>query len=330
MGEVRIEQRGRVLLATLANPPHGLMDAEIVDGLDSLVGRAESDAAVGAVVLTGAHPERFIAHYEVRELLAGARGGPSVGPRAARGSLRIAGALRRIPAVERALARTPAAGLFAVERFHEILLRMNRCGAVFVAALNGSAMGGGCELALACDVRIMADGPYLVGQPEILLAFPPGGGGTQRLARLLGSARALRLVLDGGPLEPAQALEIGLIDELASADDLIDRAVAIADRLGRRSKSAIGACKRAVYEGGSLPLPAGLRVERAEFLAALGTREAEEAMEAYVAALEEAGELPLYDPTGLERFLEAGRFEAGNRTPASAARPRARSVPRRG
>jgi enoyl-CoA hydratase/carnithine racemase len=73
MGEVRVEQRGRVLLATLGDPPHGLMDAAIVDGLHSLVGRAEADLGAGAVVLTGAHPERFIAHYEVRELVDGAR-----------------------------------------------------------------------------------------------------------------------------------------------------------------------------------------------------------------------------------------------------------------
>jgi enoyl-CoA hydratase/carnithine racemase len=308
MGEVRIEQRGRVLLATLANPPHGLMDGGIVDGLESLVARAESDSAVGAVVLTGEHPERFLAHYEVRELLEGARSGPSVGPQVARGSLLLTGALRRVPAAEQALARTRAAGLVAVERFHEILLRMNRCGAVFVAALNGSAMGGGCELALACDLRIMAEGPYLIGQPEILLGFPPGGGGTQRLARLLGSGRALRLVLDGGPLSPAQALEIGLVDELAASDGLLDSAVAHGERLGARPKIAIAACKRAVYEGGSLPLSQGLRLERAEFLAALGTREAEDAMQAYLDALDETGQLPAYDPERLERALQTGRF----------------------
>jgi enoyl-CoA hydratase len=310
MGEVRIEQRGQALLATLANPPHGLMDAGIVDGLESLVDRAESDSTVGAVVLTGEHPERFIAHYEVRELLAGARSGPSVGPRVAKGSLWLAGALRRVPAAERALARTRAAGLVAIERFHEILLRMNRCGAVFVAALNGSAMGGGCELALACDLRIMADGPYLIGQPEILLGFPPGGGGTQRLARLLGSGRALRLVLEGGPLSPTQALEIGLVDELTAQNGLLDSAVAHAERLGRRPKAAIAACKRAVYEGGSLSLSGGLRLERGEFLAALGTREAEEAMQAYVDATDQSGQLPAYDPQSLARALDSGRFGA--------------------
>jgi enoyl-CoA hydratase len=310
MGEVRVEPRGHVVLATLVNPPHGLMDAGIVDGLDSLVARAESDPGLRAVVLTGAHPERFIAHYDVRELLDGARRGPAVDRRTAKGSLRVAGALRRFPPAERALAGTPAAGLFAVERFHDILLRMNRSGAVFVAALNGSAMGGGCELALACDVRIMAEGPYLIGQPEILFAFPPGGGGTQRLTRLLGSARALRLVLDGAPLGPSQAFEIGLVDELAAPDGLADRAWAVAERLGRRSKNAIGACKRAVYEGGSLPLPAGLLVERAEFLAALATPEAEQAMQAYLEALADSGELPAYDAEAFARTLEAGRFPA--------------------
>jgi enoyl-CoA hydratase len=310
MGEVLVEQRDQVVLATLANPPHGLMDAGIVDGLESLVARAESDPGLGAVVLTGAHPDRFVAHYDVRELLDGARRGPSVDRRVAKGSLRVAGALRRFPPAERALGDTPAAGLFAIERFHAILLRMNRSGAVFVAALNGSAMGGGCELALACDVRVMAEGPYLIGQPEILLGFPPGGGGTQRLARLLGSARALRLVLDGGALEPDQALEIGLVDELAAQDTLVDRALAVASRLGRRPKGAIGACKRAVYEGGSLPLPGGLLMERAEFLAALGTPEAEEAMQAYLDAFAETGELPAYDREAFARTLDAGRFGA--------------------
>jgi enoyl-CoA hydratase len=295
MGQVRTEQQGRVVVATFDNPPHGLMDAGIVDDLELLVGRAETDDSVGAVVLTGAHPERFVAHYDVRELLEGARGSPTVGARAAAASMRAVGVLRRLPSVEDALTRSPAAGMVALERFHEILLRMNRCGAVFVAALNGSAMGGGCELALTCDLRVMADGEHGIGQPEILLGFPPGGGGTQRLTRLLGTGRALRIVLDGAPLSPADAAELGLVDEVVAGDEVVERAVAVAERLGSRPKLAIGACKRAVYEGGSLPLPAGLRLERAEFLAALGSREAEQAMDAYLAEFERTGELPGYD-----------------------------------
>ena len=308
MGEVRTERRGRVLVATLYNPPHGLMDAGVVDALEALVAQAESDPSVGAVVLTGAHPERFVAHYDVSELLEGARTSPTAGRRTASASLRAIGALRRVPTAEGALAGTPAAGLVALERFHEVLSGMGRSGAVFVAAINGSAMGGGCELSLACDFRLMANGDYGIGQPEILFAFPPGGGGTQRLARLLGTARALRLVLDGGPLTPAEAAELGLVDEVVPPGELLDRAVALGEHLGSRPKGAVGAAKRAVYEGGSLPLGDGLRLERAEFLAALGTREAEDAMAAYVAELEATGELPGYDRERIERALAEGRF----------------------
>jgi len=305
-----MDQRGRVLLATLDNPPHGLMDAAIVDGLERTVARAESEEGVGAVVLTGGHPTRFVAHYDVAELLEGARSGPAVSPRAASVTLRAVGALRRLPSIEQALARTPVGGVAALERFHAILLRMNRCGAVFVAALNGSALGVGCELSLACDVRLMADGDHRIGQPEVLLGFPPGGGGTQRLARLLGSGRALRLVLDGGPLRPAEAAELGLVEEVVPAGELLERAVAIGERLGRRSKGAVAACKRAVYEGGSQPLPDGLRVERAEFLSALTTPEAQDFMAAYLSALERTGELPAYDPAAMDQALDAGRFTA--------------------
>jgi len=117
-------------------------------------------------------------------------------------------------------------------------------------------------------------------------------------------------VLDGGPLGPTEAVEMGLVDELAAPDRLIDRALALAARLGSRQRTAIGACKRAVYDGGSLPLPAGLRVERAEFLAALGTHQAQVAMQAYLDAFDATGQLPLYDSATRERTLETGLFGA--------------------
>jgi enoyl-CoA hydratase/carnithine racemase len=308
MGQINVEQRGRVLLAVLENPPHGLMDAGIVDGLDELVQRASGDDQIGAVVLTGAHPERFLAHYDVAELLAGGQAGPAVTPRVAHASLRVIGGLRRVAAAEQAISRTPAAGLAAIERFHSILLSMNRSGAVFVAAINGSAMGGGCELALACDVRLMASGDHLLGQPEILLGFPPGGGGTQRLARLLGSSRALSMVLGGAPLSPAQAFDIGLVSEVVAGEQLRGRAVAVAEYLGRRPKLAVAASKRAVYEGGSRPLPEGLRLEAAEFAATLGSPDAIAAMTAYVERTNSTGVLPAYDRPVLERALAEGRF----------------------
>ncbi|MDQ3720816.1 MAG: enoyl-CoA hydratase/isomerase family protein [Actinomycetota bacterium] len=310
MGSVRIEERGEgVLVATIENPPLALMDDEIVVALEALGRRAESDPAVTGIVLTGAHPERFVAHYEVADLLAGARASPSVSRGVAHGLLSTVAVLRRIPGAIGALGGTPASGLSDTERFGEVLSRFERCGAVVVAALNGSAMGGGCELSLACDFRLMADGPFSIGQPEILLGFSPGGGGTQRLARMLGSGPALRLCLDGGPLDPQQAAEAGIVDEVVPAGELLERAVALATRLARRPKAGIAAVKRAVYQGGALPLGAGLRLERAEFMAALVTPEAERAMESYVQATEREGDLPLYDPDARERALERGRFD---------------------
>jgi enoyl-CoA hydratase len=310
MGDVRVSgPDDGVVVATISNPPHALMDEPIVAALDELAGRAEADASVTGVALTGDHPERFVAHYDVGEILSASRASPSVGRSVARASLSAVGALRRLPGGHEALERTPASGLAQVERFGNMLLRFNTAGAVVVAALNGSAMGGGCELALACDVRVMAAGPHGIGQPEILLGFPPGGGGTQRLTRMLGTRAALRLCLDGGPLSAEEAHDLGVVDELVEPDRLLDRAMEIATHLGRRPKAAIAAVKRAVYLGGSQPLPAGLRLERAEFMAALGTETADSAMAAYVDELERTGELPAYDPEPMARAREAGRFE---------------------
>jgi len=309
MGEVRISgPDDGVIVATISNPPHALMDEPIVGALDELAARAESDPQVTGVVLTGDHPERFVAHYDVGEILTGARASPSVGRSVARASLSAVGALRRVPGGHTALERTPAAGLAEVERFGEVLLGFNTAGAVVVAALNGSAMGGGCELALACDLRLMAEGPFVIGQPEILLGFPPGGGGTQRLTRMLGTRAALRICLEGSPLAQAEAVELGMVDELVPPDRLLDRAREVAARLGRRPKAGIAGVKRAVYLGGSQPLPAGLRVERAEFMAALGTEEADRAMAAYVDQLEREGDLPAYDSETMERVRDSGRF----------------------
>src|SRR3954463_2711873 len=122
MGEVRIEQQGRGLLPTIDNPPHGLMDATVTDGLEAVVERAATDDGVGAVVLTGAHPQRFLAHYDVAELLAAAQGGPSGSRRAGAASPRAVGALRHVPRGDRGLERTPLGGVVALERFHAMLL----------------------------------------------------------------------------------------------------------------------------------------------------------------------------------------------------------------
>jgi enoyl-CoA hydratase/carnithine racemase len=297
-----------VLVATLHNPPMALMDTAMVTDLHALARRADRDPAVGGVVLTGGHPTRFLAHFDVRQLLDRARRSPSLSPRVLRGAQRATAAITRAPGVAAALDRSPLAGLIAMQRMTKALLAIESCSAVWVAALNGDTGGGGCELALACDYRFMADGPFMIAQPEIFLGFPPGGGGTQRLTRLLGPGPALDICLDGGPLTPQRAHEVGLVDRVVDRDRLIDTAIDQAARLGRRPKVAIGAVKRAVRHGSSLPAVDGLRLEAAEFMAALTTRESMAAQQAYLERVDELGDVPICDPATIARTLEAGRF----------------------
>ncbi len=301
---VSTEQLGRVVVATLSNPPHALMTMGMIGELTDLVHAWEQDASVGAVVLTGAHQDRFLAHFDVAELLRGARAAPALPASVIRGALAAVDGASRAPRAAELLGRSPASGLLDLLRFHSTLVAMGRSGVAYVAALNGSAMGGGCELALACDLRMMASGDHLIGQPEIMLGFPPGGGGTQRLSRLLGEARALELVLTGDPLGPEEAAAIGLVTRVVAPDALVDDAVATAARLARRSKTGTGASKRAIRDGGSRPLGQGLRIEAAEFMQALTSDAAIRLMEAYVDRSAELGDVAAYDTPTREAMLD--------------------------
>jgi enoyl-CoA hydratase/carnithine racemase len=150
-----------------------------------------------------------------------------------------------------------------------------------VAAIAGYALGGGLELALACDFRVVAEGARL-GQPEILLGIIPGGGGTQRLARLIGPARAKDLVLTGRHVSAAEALGIGLADRVLPADGLMDGALEFASSLAGGATVAQGLAKRAIDEGLELPLADGLALERQLFVSAFETRDAEIGVRAFL------------------------------------------------
>lgn len=302
MPTLRTARDGRVLTVTIDNPPSGFMTGAMVDELDALTRSLEGDRSVGAVVLTGAIDGVFVMHYDIAEIVEGAEAvGMSVGRGAAGGAVRVVGALRRVPGAGEALGHSPASGIVELHRVHELFVRMGRMEQVFIAALNGTATGGGCELALACDLRLMADGPFGIGLPEISVGIIPGAGGTQRLARALGPARALELMLEARPLSPRAALEAGLVHRVLPPGDLLAAAQATAERLARRAPATVGALKRAVYDGGSRSLAAGLHVERAEFLAIASAPAAIRGMRAYVddvEALEDPLRPPWNDPGG--------------------------------
>ena len=148
--------------------------------------------------------------------------------------------LQKTPHARRRSARAPARDF----------LRMNRSGVIFVAALNGSALGLGAEFAWAYDLRVMADGDFFIGQPEVLLGIMPGGGGTQRLTRLVGTHQSLVAILEGKPFTPAEALANGAVDEVVPQDevrrpgDRTRRALRHADQGIGRGDQAVGVLRR--------------------------------------------------------------------------------------
>ncbi|WP_069758585.1 enoyl-CoA hydratase/isomerase family protein [Streptomyces sp. LUP47B] len=305
-GHLEIEDRGAVLIVRVDGGPHQEFGLDIAQQLDKLVARADRDPGIRAVVFTGAHPERFVSHAAVRWLQEEGAASPTVGLRAAAAVVRVAKHVDRARVLGAVMRRTPMRGALQLERLHRTFLRMNASGVLFVAALNGSALGLGAEFAWACDLRVMADGDYFIGQPEILLGIIPGGGGTQRLTRLIGTHRSLAAILEGKPFTPAEALANGAVDQVVAQQKVLAQAVELAERFGKRPKGSVAAAKRSVYLGGSMSLEDGLHVERAEFFTRVMSKEGQELMLDYLQTTDATGELPLYRPDTYAQALASG------------------------
>src|SRR5256714_9364048 len=140
----------------------------------------------------------------------------------------------------------------------EILLKIERTPKIFVAAINGHALGGGLEIALACDFRFAAEGEYRIGLPEVTLGLLPGNGGTQRLTRLVGRTRALEMMITNQQVHPARPLEIGVVGRGFAADRLVEEANEYVARLAKGPTLAIGNIKIATRLGAGLPLEGAL------------------------------------------------------------------------
>jgi enoyl-CoA hydratase/carnithine racemase len=299
------ERDGRVLVVRIYNPPRNFMNRVMVGELDELTRSLRGDGLVGAVVLTGRPSELFVTHYDVGEILAGVEDVGIAPPPALSGAmLRLAGGLRRVPGLGALAERTPLRGLFELHRIHDVFMRMSRTDKVFVAAINGPATGGGCELALACDLRYMAEGEYRIGLPEMTLGFNPGAGGTQRLARTLGHGRALEMMLEGRTLSPHEAAELGLVHRVVPRDRLLPEAVETAHRLARRSPGSIEALKRAVYDGGSRRLKRGLAVERKWFMVEGASDASKRAMAAFGKQMPDHDPSPWVDPSSMRDWQQ--------------------------
>jgi enoyl-CoA hydratase/carnithine racemase len=307
-GHIAVEGHAGVLVARIYGGPHALFDPEIAQQLKELVHRADRDPDIRAVVFTGTHPDRFLSHSDVRWLQKGGTGFPPINTRLARIVTRSARLVNKIPGLRTLAAMTRFKTLLQLDSFHATFLKMNASGTIFVAALNGSALAVGSELAFACDLRIMADGDYVIGLTEVLLALTPGGGGSQRLPRLIGTHQTLVAVLEGRPFTPAEALALGAVDEVVAQDKVLARSIERAEYLSLRSKKSLGAIKRSIYFGSTLSLENGLQFEHGEFLVRDQSEEAQGRMLEYIATTEATGELPLLNHETYAKALDAGRF----------------------
>jgi enoyl-CoA hydratase/carnithine racemase len=164
---------------------------------------------------------------------------------------------------------------------HEILLKIERTPKVFVAAISGHALGGGLEIALACDLRFAAAGEYRIGLPEVSLGLLPGNGGTQRLTRLIGRTRALDMMLTSQQVNPARALELGIVDRVVPAESLLEEALAYVAKLATGPTLAIGNIKVATRIGADLPLEGALALEREAVWRLFMSEDAAEGMAAF-------------------------------------------------
>ena len=272
-----LHQDGRVLTAYYSSPPLSFVTIALVRDLDRLTAAVDRDDSVGAVVLTGAKNGRFMTHADPRELGDMTKlPHPQLGTGVLEPALRFMNLVLGFPGLARAIERhggSLGAGLVWVYRWKRTTLRMNRTSTIYLAAINGPATGGGQELALACDLRYAADAEYIrMGQIEALAGLIPGGGGTQRLPGMLGTARALEHMLEGRPVTAREALELGLVQRLVAPDRLLAETQATAARLARRSPVAMRALKRCVYFATNRPISRGLDYELAGFLSAVSTR----------------------------------------------------------
>ncbi|MEO7803455.1 MAG: enoyl-CoA hydratase/isomerase family protein [Actinomycetota bacterium] len=238
MGEfVNVEISDKVAVIRLDRPPMNALSRDVVRELYTVAAEVGMSEEVGAVVLWGG-PNIFAAGADIKEFTA-----------------------------------SDAAGIFHYGKYlQDAFTALAEIPKVTIAAVNGFALGGGCELALTADFRFASEDAQ-IGQPEILLGLIPGAGGTQRLPRLVGVSRAKELIFLGKPVSAEEALRIGLVNRVFPAADVFDKAVAAATRYAKGPLVALKAAKLAIDRGIEADIDSGLALERAAFATLFGTED---------------------------------------------------------
>jgi enoyl-CoA hydratase/carnithine racemase len=243
---VTAEVKDGVGWITLDRPPANSYDAGFLEELDQAIGQV-AEAEVAVAVVRSASEKFFSAGADVKAFLA----------------------------------RSAEENMVMCRRAHQVLDRFAAEAPLFVAAIAGHALGGGYEIALACDIRVAAEGGYRIGLPEVTLGLLPGTGGTQRLPRLIGRGRALELMTTGRTVTPAEAERLGMVDRLVPADEFEQAVAELAGSLAAGAPLAVAAITRVVNDGLDRPLPEALDRELEELAALFASEDAREGMTAF-------------------------------------------------
>jgi len=242
---VQLETRGATAIAWLDRPPANSLSPEVIAELRRVWEHVEGDDSIRALIVASANPMLFCAGADIKAFTQ----------------------------------MDEQTGAALMDEAHALLRAMERSSTTTIAAVNAVAFGGGCELAMACDVRIAAQSASF-GQPEINLGIIPGFGGTQRLPRLVGTSRALEMNLTGDPISAQDAYEIGLVNRVVPDHELFDAALAWARKLGGQAPLAVAAIKRTT--AGDADLDEGIEAEKAAFGEIFKTGDAREGISAFL------------------------------------------------
>jgi len=239
---VKLDRRGDVAVLWLDNPPANSLSPDVIGALETAWGDVEGSAK--AMIVASPNPALFCAGADIRAFTK----------------------------------MDDAGGRELLDRAHGLFRSWERSRVMTIAAVNGLALGGGCELAMACDVRLAAFSASF-GQPEIALGIIPGFGGTQRLPRLVGPAKALEMNTTGEPIAAGEAFEYGLVNTVLPDHELLDAALNWAQKFARQAPVALEQIKRVSHAG---DLDEGIEAEKAGFIEAFGSEDAREGISAFL------------------------------------------------
>ena len=249
---LKIEEKEHYVICSLSNPPTHTLTSSGISEINEFLDLIEEKNDLRVLAFTGEGKDVFIKHYEVGELA-----------HTAEKNLEESKTLD-----------SPT----ELHSFHKMLLRLRDLNAIVVAGINGNTAGGGCEFSLGCDLRVMSDGPYRIGLPETSVGILPGGGGTQRLSRLIGSSRALDLILHARLLSPREAYDLGIINKLLSKDNFIEELKFYCEDLANRAPIALNQVKKIIHQGQDMSLEESLLLEQKAFDVTMNSQDAANAM----------------------------------------------------